>query len=126
MTHLPMPQNSSSPLRRTTPFPNYLLDVVMPRLSDTEFRIISAIVRATAGWRNPDGSRKTSAWLTHWQLKARTGRHSAAVSRAIEELVLKGLIDVRDRESRPLRTAADRRRSHSVLCYSLRPSVLQK
>ncbi|MBX3117418.1 MAG: replication protein [Fimbriimonadaceae bacterium] len=107
----------------TTPFPNFLLDRVMPRLTDTEWRIICIIVRQTYGWSIGSGIRKGSDWLSHFQFKRKTGRQSAAISRAIDVLVRSGLIAVRDRHGYGLYTPAARRRSHSHLNFALHPQV---
>jgi len=103
----------------TTPVPNFLLDRVMPRLTDTEWRVLCVIVRQTFGWHLGPGKRKQSDWLSHYQLKRRTGRQSAAVSRAIDRLVKRGLITVRDSHERLVSSTAARRRSKSHLLFSL-------
>jgi hypothetical protein len=107
----------------TTPFPNFLLDGVMPTLRDTEWRVLCVVVRQTRGWRDPQtGRRKQSDWLTHRQLQRRTGRASAAVCRAIDSLVHLELIEVRDELGKMLPTADDRRRSGRRLYYRLHPA----
>lgn len=116
---MPLPKNQSSPVRKTTPVPNLLLDKAMPRLRDTEWRLLCVIVRQTAGWTLEDGSRKRSDWLSHFQLRRRTGRSSAAVSRAIDALVKARLVIVRDSFGLPLSTASERRRSRSRLSFEL-------
>ena len=105
----------------TTPFPNYLLDRVMPKLRDTEWRLLSIIVRQTFGWSDGHGKRKNSDWLSHAQLKRKTGRSSTAISRAIEVLVWSKLVVVRDLSGRALSEATDRRRARSKLSFSLHP-----
>jgi len=109
------------PVRGTTPFPNFLLDKAMPRLTDTEWRILCVIVRQTFGWSVGPGVRKKADWLSHFQLKQRTGRQSAAISRAIAILVKSGLVAVRDTRGRPLYTPEMRRRSQSRLVFSVHP-----
>lgn len=106
-------------LEGTTPFPNLLLDGVMPKLSDTEWRLLCVVVRQTYGWRLPDGSRKPLDWLSHAQLRRKTGRSSAAISRAIDCLVRRKLLAVRDLNGQILVTAAERRRSRHRLGFSL-------
>jgi hypothetical protein len=109
------------PAGGTTPFPNFLLDKVMPRLRDTEWRVLTVVVRQTFGWSLQDGKRKQSDWLSHFQLKRRTGRSGAALSRAIDVLVRCGLVVVRDSFGCSLESAAQRRRSHSHLSFSIQP-----
>jgi len=107
----------------TTPFPDALLDQVMPELRDTEWRLLCVIVRQTLGWME-NGEPKTSDWLSHSQLKRRTGRASAAISSAIEFLCRNNLIDVTGRDGRSFNTPAERRRHHGNLYFSLNPEAL--
>jgi hypothetical protein len=103
-----------------TPFPNRLIDEVMPQLRDTEWRILCVIARQTLGWKDPKtGKRKQSDWLTQRQLKRRTGRESEAICNALDALVSKRLVDVRTSEGQPLRTPADRRRHIGRLHFRL-------
>jgi hypothetical protein len=121
MMNPPMPSRKLSAFDGTTPFPNYLLDRVMPKLRDTEWRLLSIIVRQTLGWVDGHGKRKQADWLSHAQLKRKTGRSSTAISRAIEVLVWSKLVVVRDLSGRALTEATDRRRSRSRLSFSLHP-----
>jgi hypothetical protein len=103
-----------------TPMPNRLLDVWMPRLRDTEWRVLCVVVRQTLGWQAPGGTgRKASDWLTQSQLKRRTGRNSEAVSRAVQRLVSLGLLCVRDAGGDALTSPEARRRHRGRLYYSL-------
>lgn len=105
-------------IERTTPFPNHLLDHAMKRLGDTEWRVLCLIVRQTLGWQ------KREDWLSHTQLKARTGRQGEAVSRAVDFLVRRGYIVVTDARGKALKSPLERRRSRSRLTYSLHPLLL--
>ena len=111
----------------STPFPNVLIDRIMPDLSDTEWRLLCVVCRQTLGFVSPDGrgGRRTRDWLTHGQLKARTGRASEAVSRAIDGLVRKNLIEVRTYAGEPLLTPQERRRCQGMLFFSLAPRLVQ-
>ena len=66
---------------------------------------------------------KKGDWLSHFQLKRKTGRSSAAISKAIDGLVRSGLIFVRDLSGQHLISARDRRQSHSRLSFSLNPDL---
>ena len=110
----------SIPQEPTTPFPSRLIDDVMPGLTDTEFRVLVVIVRQTRGWMAGGGKRKEWEWLSHAQLKARTGRASAAISRAIDGLVGRGLIEVATPTGIPLATAQARRASQDRMLFRLR------
>ena len=109
---------------RSTPFPSRLIDDVMPLLSDTEWRLLCVIARQTLGWEDGQGGRKREDWLTQSQLKARTGRASEAVSRAIEGLVQKGLIQVCSEAGEILATPQARRRCPGRLLFRLAPQAM--
>lgn len=107
-----------SRLAGTTPFPNILLDRVMRVVSDTEWRVLCVIVRQTYGWQ------KHEDWLSHGQLKRHTGRESAAISRAVDLLVRRGLIVIRNLSNERLHEPAERRRSRSKLVFTIHPLIL--
>ena len=110
----------------TTPFPNRLLDEILPLVTDTEWRIVCVITRQTLGWQDTEtGGRKKRDWLTHKQLQMKTGRAGAAVSQAIEGLVDKALICVEDADGNLLTSAAERRRTQGRLYYRLHPRLLE-
>lgn len=80
--------NVRSPLTNWTRVPNYLIQTVMPTLSDTELRILLIMLRQTVGWNRPDRTivvpyRKLMVW---------TGRSSETVWKAVHSLAAKGLI----------------------------------
>jgi hypothetical protein len=105
------------------PVPLRLVDEVMPRLRDTELRVILVVLRQTWGWRadrsdegkhkqeeKPKGKHKRRDWLSHRQLCRRTGRGSDAVSGAVASLVEAGLLVVEDAGGTALATPEERRR----------------
>jgi len=119
------------------PVPTRLVDAVMPRLRDTELRVLLIVLRQTWGWRMDRGAAtnkvagiseeatekqvakrqgakrqvtKRRDWLSHRQLCRRTGRGSDAVSAAVASLTASGLIIVEDASGRPLATPQERRR----------------
>ena len=106
-----------------TPFPNVLLDEVMPRLRDTEFRVLCVLVRETIGRRDTNGNRQRRVWLSQSLLMRKTGRAGEAVSRAIEVLCLSGLIEIQDAVGRPLTSSKARRAFRGSVYYSLHPSI---
>lgn len=107
------------------PLPALLIDTVMPLLTDTEWRLLCVIARATLGWHDPrTGGRKTRDWLSQVQLKRRTGRASEAVSRAVDGLVRRGLITVTGASGELLATPALRRRWGRRLYFRLSTTLL--
>lgn len=121
MTSLPTPM--ATDFRRqgfgTTPFPDWFLDKLMPRLRDVEWRLICVLVRQTLGWQTGDGKPKQSDWMSHSQIRRRTGRSSSAISPAIDFLCRNRLVEVDDGQGNPLRTAYIRRRHRGPLYFRL-------
>lgn len=109
----------------TTPFPNVLLDKVMPRLTDTSWRVLCVVVRQTFGFRNSDGTRKKTDWLSHWQLKQKTGRASSAISEAIDILVRSRLVVVTSSVGTELSTKHQRRQHRGHARFGLHPRVTE-
>ena len=105
--------------RGITAFPNHFFDDLMPQLGDTQWRVLCVIGRATLGWRdkNDASKRRQQDWLTHSQLKRRTGRTSSAVSGAVDALVRRNLIQVRDAQGQWRLSANDRRSCGGQLFY---------
>lgn len=122
----PQPEGLRFPAA-STPVPNRLLDEIMPVLTDSEWRLLCVVCRQTLGYASGDrtGRRRSRDWLTHRQLKARTGRASAAVSKAVDGLVRKNLIAVQGMDGQPLVTPQERRRCQGMLFFSLAPRLLQ-
>lgn len=105
-------------------FPHVLIDNVMSRLRDTEWRLLCIIVRETIGRIDAEGMRQKRAWLSQHMLKKRTGRESAAISRAIDVLCLSGLIEVRDALGQPLTSSRRRRSYQGRMRFSLNADIL--
>jgi hypothetical protein len=105
-------------LSRTTSVPNSLLDEAMPGLRLCEVKLLLLVIRQTRGWTDGAGKRKTVDWMTHRQIRHKTGCSSTSISRAIDSLVRQRLIEVRDGSSALLTTPAQRQRC-SRLYFSL-------
>lgn len=129
MFHSPLPDTQSTfytAFGAFTPVPNAFIDQAMPHLTDTEWRLLCVITRATLGWtksKNNADERKTRDWLTHSQLIACTGRSSEAVSRALKNLVKFRLVEVQNERGEPLLTPQERRRNGGRLFYQLHPNA---
>lgn len=107
-----------------TAFPNGLLDAVMPLLRDTEWRVLCVVVRRTIHFR-PGARAGGSAWISRSQLLTATGRDSEAVSRAVDALVRRRLLCVRDEAGRPLESPQDRRAARGKQLMALHPLLLR-
>ncbi len=95
-----------------------VVDDLLPSLKDTELRLLLVVLRQTL-LRN-----KRFDWLASRQLKERTGRASEAVSAAIDALVTRGLLEVRNEQGRLLSTPQQRRREQGRLFFRLGPALL--
>lgn len=107
----------------SVPVPNIFFDQWLPRLTDSEMRLLLVLVRATLGWReggDHGGWRfKRRDWMTNSQLVRRTGSSSAAISRAVQSLVIKGLIRVESADGTVLDTPSKRQRNLGRLYFAL-------
>jgi len=111
--------------RRFLMLPTSLVREVMPSLKLGELKVLLVVADQTLGWIDPrTGRRKEADWLTHSQLKARTGCASEAVSGAIDALVRRGLIMVTSEAGEPLSTPQERRRHRGKLFYALSERLL--
>lgn len=82
-------------LRGTTPVPNLFFDGQMAGLSASAVRVYLKIVRNTWGWRDRDGRVKRRDWISHSQF-LKVGVSSRSVTKAVEELLERGLIRITD------------------------------
>uniref|UniRef100_UPI003750FDD7 hypothetical protein n=1 Tax=Armatimonas sp. TaxID=1872638 RepID=UPI003750FDD7 len=98
--------------------PSAILDRWMPKLKDTELRILLLVARQTIG-----RSGKEVDWLAHSQLRKRTGRASEAVSAAVDSLIQKGLLEVFTVTGERLPTPEARRFHRGILLYRLSSMV---
>ena len=118
------PEVSLSDVGAFVPFPAALLDEQMPRLKDTEWKLLCVIVRQTLGWQKGKG-RKKRDWMTQKQLMKRTGRASAALSAALDVLVRENLVECYDSEGETLLSPRHRRNHRGRVYFSLAPRLLQ-
>ena len=82
------------------------------------------IIRQTNGWIDTrTGKRKTRDRISHSQFKEKTGLCSKIISKAIQSLVLKGLISVTDQVGNVLNTTLERK-GKLRLFYSFQPSYI--
>ena len=111
------------------PVPALYIDRIMPALTDPEWRIICIVIRQTLGWVDPHkpSSRKQRDWISHSQFKAKTGKSSDAISRAIDGLVQVGLLIVEREDGHLMSHPHARRRARCRLYYRLGvlPSLAQ-
>ena len=90
----------------TTPTPNELFNGEMPKMSDTDLRIVLVVTRATLGWEidNETGMRKQEDWISYYQLKKKTGRGYTSIAKSIDRCISMGWIETRDEKGNLLDT----------------------
>jgi len=106
------------------PFPSVLIDEWLPRLKDTEWRLLCVVVRQTLGWKSRKG-RKRRDWMSQSQLMKRTGRYSAALSCALDALARQGLLCCSTAQGKPLLTPEERRQYRGRIYIALAPSLFE-
>lgn len=73
-----------------TKVPNALLGHWLPKLKDTELRVLLVLIRQTTGWKQEGQEVR----LTYRSLMAKTGRKSEAISAALASLQAQRLIHI--------------------------------
>jgi len=109
----------SKAIPNTTQVPNVILDEWMPKLKDTELRVLLVVVRQTLGWiENPEtGARKEKDWISRYQLMKKAGRKQDAIAAAVDSLIKKNLIEALDAKGNRLDTAQDRQKLGGRIYY---------
>ena len=97
--------------KNTTQLPNIILDHLLKSLTETELKVLLTVIRKTIGQIDPNDSKRRieRAWISRRLFCICTGKSERAVSTAINQLVVSGLISVTDAHSRSLPTASSRK-----------------
>jgi len=103
----------------TTQVPNVILDEWLPRLRDTELRVLLIVVRQTFGWieDKETGRRKERDWISRRQLMHKAGRSHDAIAKAINVLAEYNLIEAFDERGIKLVTPLDREKCGGRIYY---------
>lgn len=101
---------------QTTQVPNIFFDLHLPSLTESELKILLIIIRQTNGWidRNT-GKRKSQDRISHSQFIIKTGLSRRVISKAIENLISKGIVNVTCRNGNNLQGSNDRRGKTSLI-----------
>jgi replication protein O len=106
--------------KKTTQVPNLILDQYLRTLNRGELKILLVIIRQTYGWIDKrTGHRKTKDRISHSQFKDKTGLCSRIISKALENLVSRGLIIISDQKGNILHRTQERK-GNPRLYFSLR------
>lgn len=105
---------------RTTQVPNVLLDYFLPLLTEAELKLTLVIIRQTFGWIDKHtGMRKERDRLSGSQLRERTGLSKRIITKAVQSLIDKGLLEVSERKGNVLLFSCDRK-GKSYLFYRVK------
>lgn len=89
--------------KQTTQVPNFLFDKHLKELTEAELKIYLITIRQTLGWfDSATGKRKNRDRITHNQFKQKTGLSNRIISKTIQSLSVKKLIQVTDFEGKEL------------------------
>ena len=103
---------------QTTQVPNILFDLHLPSLTEAELKILLIIIRQTYGWIDRHtGKRKLYDRISHSQFITKTGLSRRVISKALQNLVSKGLVSITCRNGNIL-SGGDARRGKISLVYS--------
>ncbi|MBL7819461.1 MAG: replication protein [Saprospiraceae bacterium] len=101
---------------QTTQVPNILFDLHLPSLTDSELKILLIIIRQTYGWIDRyTGNRKLQDRISHSQFITKTGLSRRVISKALKNLVSKGLVNITCRNGNNLQRSFDRRGKTSLI-----------
>lgn len=110
------------------PVPAILIDHLLPRLTDTELRVLLVVIRQTLGWISAESvhGRKWRDWISQSQLTAKTGKSRDSVSRAVGALVEAGLVVVEKASGESLSSPHARKLARTRIYYRLDDQWFQR
>ncbi len=94
----------------------------MPRLKDVELRVLLVVADQTLGWVEDieTGRRKDKDWISHYQLRQKTGRSDRAISVAVKVLIENHrIVEAYSERGECLDTTYKRRKLGSRIYYRL-------
>jgi hypothetical protein len=96
--------------KQTTQVPNFVFDNHLPKLTEAELKILLITIRQTLGWFDSStGQRKTRDRITHTQFKQKTGLSKRIITKTIQSLSVKKLIEITDFDGKQLHQPKDRK-----------------
>lgn len=105
--------------KQTTQVPNVVFDKYLPILTESELKILLVIIRQTYGWVDKrTQKRKVRDRISYNQFIQKTGLSRRVISKSVQRLTDKGLINTTCQNGKLLPCVADRRGRLSIF-YSL-------
>ncbi len=112
----------NSIIPNTTQIPHIIIREWMPRLKDVELRVLLVVTDQTLGWVEDleTGRRKEKDWISHYQLRQKTGRSDRAISVAVRTLIeTHHLVEAYSERGECLDTTFKRRKLGTRIYYRL-------
>ena len=110
--------------KQTTHVPNEVFDKWLAILTESELKILLVIIRQTYGWIDRyTGRRKLRDRITRTQFMMKAGLSARIVSKTLNSLLKRGLIQISDENLKPLIYSSDRK-GKFILLYSINPGNL--
>ena len=109
--------------KQTTQVPNVLFDIHLRELTESELKILLVVIRQTIGWYDKaTGKRKERDRITGSQFRQKTGLSKRIVTKTIQSLSVKNLIQVTDLEGKELGESMERKGKTHIF-YTLHPAI---
>ena len=110
--------------KQTTHVPNEVFDKWLAILTESEIKILLVIIRQTYGWIDRyTGRRKLRDRITRTQFMKKAGLSARIVSKTLNSLLKRGLIQISDENLKPLIHSSERK-GKFILLYSINPGNL--
>jgi hypothetical protein len=102
-----------------TNVPNIIIDNYLPKLSGSELKVLSVIIRQTFGWIDKQtGKPKKWDWISRQFFAKKTSLSLRTVSQTIATLHSKNYIRIKNQDGKIMSNAVERRRAYK-LYYSV-------
>ena len=96
----------------------------MPSLTESELKVLMAILRQTFGWKDSvTGGRKQRDRISGWQFGQKTGLSRRVVTKAIQSLCDRRLIEVTDFGGNPMLFGCERKGKRFLYYRALVPDI---
>jgi len=96
--------------KQTTQVPNFLFDTHLRELTEAELKIYLVTIRQTLGWfDSATGKRKSRDRITHNQFRQKTGLSNRIISKTIQSLSVKKLIQITSFDGKALNEPLQRK-----------------
>jgi hypothetical protein len=107
--------------KQTTQVPNFVFDNFLSQLTEAELKILLVVIRQTIGWFDKaTGKRKSRDRITGSQFIKKTGMSKRVITKTIQSLSVKKLIQVTDFGGKELFESLERK-GKTHLFFTLHP-----